>query len=400
MVSEKDFSQRLAAFEADFDAAVLTKAMEEIRLFNEKFPRHAIEALTKERYALGRGRDKQSNFSWWVEFGTATVASMGGYASKHRLRFNSEEGQYKYPKSYRNADECCDDIRANLLKLYDLVREDRLSDFEEVDLPPGQKLKVSYLIDSDRFMPMTSQTHLVKICKELGIDSTGLNSLQQNRRILEWFRNDTSAADWHTWKIMKFCYSPQGFDLKGTGDGVKVPAVTDDLIMLLARKKQIVLYGPPGTGKTYTTRRIAVSVIHTFDCAVGLVEYDQLEEAQSAESTNTPSNPLWAKIDSFVQRLAAVEPSQQATMMAYYSPSRGGGKKTGLVWLEYPATATGSFTVHLRRETDDREYPQEIVKRIAGFKRIGWGGYPSFAVKDDRAAEDAMELVEYAYTNL
>ena len=400
MVNEKNLDERLRAFDTSFDDSSLEEAVKEIELFNERFPRSSIQALTKETYSLGLGGDKQSNFSWWMEYGTLKVAATGGYASKHRLRFHSGTGQYKYPSSYKNADECLEVIKANLQELYDLVRDNRLGDFGKIDLPHSQKVKLSYLLNSDRFLPIVSATHLSKICNDLGIDSAGLNSLQQNRRILEWFRNKTKATEWHTWKIMTFCYSPQGFDLKGTGDGVKEPAEPDDLTMLLARKKQIVLYGAPGTGKTYNTRRIAVSMIQPVNCAVGLVEYDQLAEAESAEITRIPSNPLWAKIDSFVKRLAAAESSQQATMMAYYSPSRAGGKKTGLVWLEYPSTATGSFTVHLRRETDGREYPQEVVKRIAGFKRIGWGGYPSFAVKDDRAAEDAMELVEYAYTNL
>jgi hypothetical protein len=46
------------------------------------------------------------------------------------------------------------------------------------------------------------------------------------------------------------------------------------------------------------------------------------------------------------------------------------------------------------------EYPENIVTAIRGFRRSGWGGYPSFAVTNNRDAEKAKRLIEYAYANL
>jgi hypothetical protein len=284
------------------------------------------------------GGDKESNFSWWVEYGTASVAAMGGYASKHRLRFHSRAGQYKYPASYKSADECFEDIKANVLRLYDLIREDRLGDFREIDLPHNQKVKLSYLLDSRRLLPVLDATHLSKICTDLGIDPAGLNSLMQNRRILDWFRSNAVAKEWHTWKIGSFCYSPQGFRLKDDARGAAALPAAGDVVTVLLTKKQIVLYGPPGTGKTHTTRSIALSTIHGIDSTLDLAEYEQLANADPEETAKIPSSPVWTTIHSFTRELAGVESRRQPSMMAYYSASRASGKKIGLAWLEYPET--------------------------------------------------------------
>jgi hypothetical protein len=52
MVSGTDWDERLRAFDAEFDNSSLEQAIREIELFNQKFPRSSVEALTKAEYAL------------------------------------------------------------------------------------------------------------------------------------------------------------------------------------------------------------------------------------------------------------------------------------------------------------------------------------------------------------
>ena len=188
--------------------------------------------------------------------------------------------------------------------------------------------------------------------------------------------------------------------LKDKSNGFEVPPVKEELVELLEKKKQVILYGPPGTGKTYNTKIIALSLIDAAHQSTGLVEYDQLPDTGKEEIIETPDNPLWIKIASFTKGLTAVDPYELPSMGAYYSMPYGGAKNIALVWLEYPKTALSSFTVHLRKEKEDAKYPRGILTGITNFKRNGWGGYPSFMVKNDQDAENAMKLIEYAYSNL
>jgi hypothetical protein len=170
--------------------------------------------------------------------------------------------------------------------------------------------------------------------------------------------------------------------------------------MLLQTKKQIILYGPPGTGKTYHTKMMAVSFISGIDYERDLIEYDELSDTDSKEEKKEVTNPLFNKIESFVKTLSGIEAIPRSSMIGYYSYSKILNKKIGLVWLAYPARTTGFFPVHFRKEVGDTKYPQEAVNQITNYRQNGWGGYPSFVVKNDRDAEKAITLIKYGYEKL
>jgi adenylate kinase family enzyme len=166
-------------------------------------------------------------------------------------------------------------------------------------------------------------------------------------------------------------------------------------IYLLEAKKQIILFGPPGTGKTYSTKRLAVSLIDGFDSTSDLRESDELLDTEPAGQNNIVSTPLFSKIESSIKSLSGIEMKPSDTMINYSSFSRKMNKQIGLVWLDYPKSID-SFRVHLRKETKDTKYPQAIASQL----KRGFGDYPYFVVKNDQDADNAIELIKYAYKNL
>ena len=404
MNSIEDLNKRLSEFDANYDNEKTRVVIEQINGFKNAFPKEIVQNLTIQEYVLGeKSVEEKKCFSWWIEFGTDKVAQMGGFASKHKMYISSKTQEYEYPNKYGSKEECFEDIKRNLVELYNIIENDDIDKFVGVDLPHNQAIKISYLLNSDQFTSVLSVEHLNKICKNIGIDENGLNSLQKNRKILEYFRENEISKEWHTWKIADFIYSDYGYDLKKKEKKVIISvsrAYGDDLLNLLLKKRQVILYGPPGTGKTYITKRLAVDFIEHVNVLNDLIEYEELPSANGDQEIREVDNILFNKLKKIINTLLEVDAVARTSMVGYYSISKITNKKKGLVWVEYPSPATGSFTVHLRKENNTNKYPQEILNRLADYRSNGWGGYPVFTVNNEGNVENAIELVSYAYENL
>ena len=403
MISIEDLNKRLSEFDASYDNEKTRVRKEQIIGFKNAFPKEIIQNLTIQEYALGEESvENKKCFSWWVEFGTDNVAAMGGFANKHKLYCNKNH-EYKYSGKYGSKEECFEDIKGNLVELYNIIENDDIDKFVGVDLPHNQAIKISYLLNSEQFIPVLTKGHLNKICRDIGINENGLNSLQKNREILEYFRENEISKEWHTCKISSFCYSKYGFDLKEKEEKENVSvgnAYGDDLLNLLLKKSQIILYGPPGTGKTYITKRMAVDFIEHVNVLNDLIEYEELPSANGDQEIREVDNILFTNLKKMINTLLEVEAVPRTSMVGYYSISRITNKKKGLVWVGYPSPTTSSFTVHLRKENNTNKYPQEILNQLANYRSNGWGGYPVFTVNNEGDVENAIELIRYAYENL
>jgi len=169
---------------------------------------------------------------------------------------------------------------------------------------------------------------------------------------------------------------------------------------LIDKKCQIILYGPPGTGKTFNTKNMAVAIIDRLDFDNDIMEYDELSDEDIDDEEAKVANEWFIKIESFIKGLSGTEVVSSSSMKGYYSLSTKINRKIGLVWLAYPSQSTGFFTVHLRKEISDSTYPKDVVDQLINYKKIGWGGYPSFIVKNSEDVERAITLIKYAYENL
>jgi len=221
MIEEKELPRKLIIWSKEIEEDYFDESIRQIKDFNKIFTKNKIKNLTIDDYALGRNDE---NLSYWVEYSTKLVASLGGYGSKHRLFFKKKENIYKYPKKYKNERECFKDIKNNLIKLYRLVEEDKPEDFEKIDLPNNQAIKIVYLLNSDSFLPILTKSHIRKICVELGIKHEDLNPLQQNGEILNYLRRIPALKDYHTIKLGHFFYQPiSGLNLRGKDLPIEEP---------------------------------------------------------------------------------------------------------------------------------------------------------------------------------
>jgi len=277
MITQEELNKRLRAFDPEYGDDKISRIDEEVGGFNRHFPEEKIRALTIDKYALGTDTDNENNFCWWVEYGTVHIAKMGGFAKKHRLYFSKKANKYLYTKkNYSSAEECFQDIKENLKKLYALVKADALKEYDNIDLPHNQSLKVCYLLNKDKFMPVLDKKHLDAICRELGIDTSGMNSLEKNRAILSAMNENPVAGSWHNAKKAHFFYSSHGFKLRKRKDKkekietksseTEEPVFDgDEVLTLVQKKKQIIFYGPPGTGKTFNAKTLASLLVDNSD---------------------------------------------------------------------------------------------------------------------------------------
>ena len=98
----------------------------------------------------------------------------------------------------------------------------------------------------------------------------------------------------------------------------------------------------------------------------------------------------------FEEKYGSFEENLDKSMVGYFSVSQKSARKIGLVWLEFPRKAEGSFVVHLRKESD-KGYPKKLIERAPQYKANGWGGYPQLIVTDKASADTAIELINFAY---
>ena len=410
MITDEELSRRLNEFDKNNSFVEnLQKAREQIGEFNNKFG--DIKNLKLDDYVLGKG---ENTFSHWIEFKTREVANIGGgTALKHGIYYSSKEKKYKFLGQERenlSATQYFNRLKKELIKLYEFAQKDNPSesDFEgltQIELPKAMLIKVAYLLNPNNFLPIMSGAHLNKLCAFFNID-TEVHRLQRNRKILEKFRKNAISKDWHTLKIMYFCYSPEsGFNLKDSDEenSVDIPTVANnDAISLLFSKQQIILYGPPGTGKTYKTKELALSLLEN-------VYRDQSKPKTRERDWITDlifspkhkvSNELFKYVDNYVKGLEISTSRDNTSMRTYKTFSKRLKKDIGLVWLEFPQKADTSFKIHLRKDGPGAKYPEDILNKFRRWRRYGWGEYPEFTIESMEDARNVIKLIQYAYENL
>ena len=117
--------------------------------------------------------------------------------------------------------------------------------------PPNENIKETH---PDLWEKVTDDTNNLRCIIDITEDYTNKKLLKDDLIKENWGKNLTiiKSPQGTNFKISKEEFEKIYAILKG-----KSP-ISNNILSLLNKKKQIILYGPPGTGKTYKTKRIAV----------------------------------------------------------------------------------------------------------------------------------------------
>lgn len=208
-----------------FDRAAVADKVATAQLQAEQiraaFPLAEWPQLTLERYALGTP-DSKSSFCYALEFGSRELGSISGGSARKLIMYARKDGTgYYFDSAYADPEEAWQALRSGFLKAFDLARQGRMEEVDEVDAlrsGPVITAKALFVYFPDQLLPIFSQEHLRHFVERLtGEAARGLPPLTANRRLLNWVQERPELAGWHPIEVMYLLYE--------WGDPRSAPAV-------------------------------------------------------------------------------------------------------------------------------------------------------------------------------
>lgn len=176
--------------------------------FVAAFPINSWNNLPLDRYALGQ--HIEGTVCWWLEYGTRSLASMGGGTAKKHLIFRKSDGTWYYPSQYNTVEQAWQKIRAGFVEMLDMASKEMFDETDHVEaLSTAAMLraKVLYLYFPDQLLPILSKAHLDHFLRALGRPAPGLSPIRANRELLTTLRSIPGASGASTLQLMDFLYS-------------------------------------------------------------------------------------------------------------------------------------------------------------------------------------------------
>lgn len=175
--------------------------------FVAAFPITGWNDLPLDKYALGQ--HIEGTMCWWLEYGTRSLASMGGGTAKKHLIFRKSDGTWYYPSQYNSVEQAWETIRAGFVEMLDLASKEMFDETDRVEaLATAAMLraKVLYLYFPDQLLPILSKAHVDHFLRALGRPTSGLSPIRANRELLATLRAIPEASSVSTLKLMDFLY--------------------------------------------------------------------------------------------------------------------------------------------------------------------------------------------------
>ncbi|HOB99446.1 MAG TPA: AAA family ATPase [Verrucomicrobiota bacterium] len=180
--------------------------------FVQRFPRERLRQLTLEQFALGHDAYKDS-FCYWLERKTRPLGSvMGGNVSKFWVWCDAATKDWKWIK-WLAVDSPEKALAAVLERLVTAIQQVELGDckrLDELNLPSSLGLKPLHLYFPEQFLPVFSNDYLEHLLALFSLNTDG-GPCSQNRRLLEYIRQQPEFAGFDTVQIMRFldeCFPP------------------------------------------------------------------------------------------------------------------------------------------------------------------------------------------------
>lgn len=180
-----------------------------LTIFNYEF----LQKMTVDDYVEGNNKN---NFCYLVERGLGGLGSIrGSYASKmFGIYYNKNESKYVFSKKKwgHSVEEAFNNIRKEIINIYDAARNDDIKALKENKLPDMFKGKIYYLYFSDKTLPIYSNKHLNFFVKALDIsfDSSGLwlDSFECRKILMKYKKESKVFSLFTNLEFMSFLYNP------------------------------------------------------------------------------------------------------------------------------------------------------------------------------------------------
>ena len=175
--------------------------------FVAAFPITSWSDMPLDRYALGQRIE--GTVCWWLEYGTRSLASMGGGTAKKHLIFRKSDGTWYYPAQYNSVEQAWEAIRSGFTEMLHLASGGMFDETDRVEaLATAAMLraKVLYLYFPDQVLPILSKAHVDHFLRALGRPTSGLSPIRANRELLATLRAIREASGASTLKLMDFLY--------------------------------------------------------------------------------------------------------------------------------------------------------------------------------------------------
>lgn len=166
--------------------------------FTEEFPKDSIINLSLDQYCLGKGSN--NSFCYWIEKGLKEIGRFStgpAGTTVYGVYYSKDESKYISVIEGEIPDKAIDTIRQALSELilnenYTLAR--KLFRFSFI-------LKILNSYYPENYFPIVSQKHLLTVGKIFGLDTTGLNDIDINKKIKDKF---TELKTLHNSKISSY----------------------------------------------------------------------------------------------------------------------------------------------------------------------------------------------------
>jgi 5-methylcytosine-specific restriction protein B len=206
-------AEAIAAFDRTAAAGRRAEAEELRAAFLQEFPESDWPTLPLERYALGLGDDAET-FSRWAEFRTRDLGSMsGGSARKHVIYKHKNKPGWHYPAQFANEQVAWRSLRADVVKMLALAREQRWEEMAELmpfQFGPALWLKTLHLYFPDDVLAVYSTDHLSHFWYQMTGESSRAAKKEPaillNRKVLNRLRQEPGVAGLSPLELSYFLY--------------------------------------------------------------------------------------------------------------------------------------------------------------------------------------------------
>ncbi|MEP7228030.1 MAG: AAA family ATPase, partial [Gemmatimonadales bacterium] len=204
-VRGKPLEEAVALWDREPDQDLIGEAEQQRGGVLGRFPIHEWPELPLERYALGTTVD--DSFCKLMEFRTPALGGIGGGSALKHLIYQKGDGSWYYRPEYANEGDAWDAVRAGFVRGFELAREGRWDDIDEVpSIKPAASLrgKSFFTYFSEQLLPIYATGFQAHFFKLLGGQGAAPNGVGGCRALFTLAQATGQFEGWHPIHIAQF----------------------------------------------------------------------------------------------------------------------------------------------------------------------------------------------------